>query len=334
MKKVAIIIVNWNGKRLLKNCLSSVFEQGYKNFDVYFVDNGSVDGSVEYVQKNFPKIKIIRLKKNTGFAMGNNVGILRAFEDSEVRYIVCLNNDTKVNKNWLKELVKITDRKEKIGMVASKSFFSDGKIQNVGLYIASDDLKSSGGISRGFDEDPSKFNKEEEIFASSGCSALYKREMLEEIGLFDGDFFAYSEDSDLGFRAQSAGWKAIYNPKSQLIHYHSKTSGGAGSPMKAFFVKRNGFFEALKNYSWEDFFKYVINDFKTYFSYLKVGKKNKSVTNLKNTVGIFGVILIIFKIYGSILWNFPKMFRKRLIIQQNRKITKAEYKDLFIKFSK
>ena len=334
MKKVVIIIVNWNGKRLLENCLKAVFNQTYKNFDVYFVDNGSTDNSVEYVAKKFPKIKIIELKENTGFAKGNNVGIIKAFKDKKVEYIVCLNNDTKVDRDWLSESVEKADRNEIVGMVASKALFSDGKIQSAGLYIATNDVKSSGGISRCFNQESEKFNKEEEIFAPSGCSALYKRKMLEEIGLFDENFFAYSEDSDLGFRAQLQGWKCLYNPKSQLTHYHSKTSGGTGSPLKAFYTKRNGFFKAFKNYSLLDFFKYIARDFKKYLAYLKIGKENKSVVNLKNKVGVVGVIWIVFKIYGSILWNLPKMFKKRFLIQKNKKITREEYKNLFIKFSK
>lgn len=131
-KKIAIIIVNWNGKRLLKTCLKAVFDQTYKNFDVYFVDNGSEDGSGKFVENKFPKTKIIKLKENTGFAKGNNVGIKKAFEDKKVEYIVCLNNDTKVDKNWLKELVKPVQQNEKIGMVASKAFSQMAKFKALG----------------------------------------------------------------------------------------------------------------------------------------------------------------------------------------------------------
>jgi GT2 family glycosyltransferase len=334
MKKVAIIIVNWDGERLLKTCLEAVYEQAYKNFEVYFVDNGSEDNSVEFVKKNFPKVKIIRLKENTGFAKGNNVGIGEALEDKEIEHIVCLNNDTKVDKNWLAELVKSADKNKQVGMVASKAFFPDEKIQSAGIYIQSKDLKSSGGISRGFDEKANKFNQEELIFAPSGCSALYKRKALEEAGLFDEDFFAYSEDHDLGMRIQLMGWKCLYNPKSQLVHYHSKTSGGVGSPFKAFYTKRNGLIQAVKNYSSKDIFQHILNDFKFYLSCLKKDNQNKSVFNLKKKVGLKGTLLIILKIYWSFLIHLPKTLVKRRKIQKTKRINKEEYKKLFIDFSK
>jgi hypothetical protein len=334
MKKVAIIIVNWNGKRLLKTCLEAVYDQTYKNFEVYFVDNGSEDDSVEFVEKNFPKTKVIRLKENTGFAKGNNVGIRKVLEDREIEYIVCLNNDTKVDANWLTELVKSADKNKQVGMVASKAFFPDGKTQSVGIYIQSKDLKSSGGISRGFDEKTNKFNQEELIFAPSGCSALYKRKALEEAGLFDEDFFAYSEDHDLGMRIQLMGWKCLYNPKSRLVHYHSKTSGGVGSPFKAFYTKRNGLMQAVKNYSLKDIFQYILRDFKFYLICLKKENQNKSVSNLKKKVGMKGTLLIILKIYGSFLINLPKTLIKRYNIQKTKRISKEEYKKLFIDFSK
>ena len=110
MKKVAVIIVNWNGKKFLGNCLKSVYEQSYDNFDLYFVDNGSIDDSVEFVKKNFPKACIISLTENTGFALGNNIGIEKALEDSDVEYVVLLNNDTVTEKDWLQSTKKVGGR--------------------------------------------------------------------------------------------------------------------------------------------------------------------------------------------------------------------------------
>ena len=104
-KKVAIIIVNWNGLKFLNDCLSAVYMQTYQNFDVYFVDNGSTDNSLNFIKENFSKVKIVQLKNNTGFAKGNNEGIKEAFKDVDVEYVVCLNNDTIVDKNWLYGLV-------------------------------------------------------------------------------------------------------------------------------------------------------------------------------------------------------------------------------------
>ena len=119
MKKAAIVIVNWNGKKFLRNCLDSVYKQTYKNFQLYFVDNGSIDGSSEFVKENYPRTMIMQLDKNYGFAKPNNIAIKEAFKDKSVEYIVCLNNDTIVDKNWLKELIKTALKDKKIGAVSS-----------------------------------------------------------------------------------------------------------------------------------------------------------------------------------------------------------------------
>ena len=105
MKKASIIILNWNGKGLIKDCLNSVYNQTYKNFEVYFIDNGSTDNSIAHVKKNFPKSNNFQLDKNKGFAKGMNEGIKKSLKDNKTKYIVCLNNDTIVDKNWLKELI-------------------------------------------------------------------------------------------------------------------------------------------------------------------------------------------------------------------------------------
>src|SRR3989338_5395553 len=192
-KKASIIIVNWNGKKFLKDCLNAVCKQTYKNFQVYFVDNGSLDGSSDYVRRDFPKTKTIQLNKNYGFAKGNNEGIKEAFKDKSIEYIVCLNNDTIVDKNWLKELVKTAEKDKKIGMVSSKAYFPDGKIQNAGLsFEKALQINKDGGISIGYgkkDSEVPSLQKEIEIFAPGGVAPLYKRKMLEELYKINKEYF-------------------------------------------------------------------------------------------------------------------------------------------------
>lgn len=122
--KVTIVILNWNSKKYLSECLPSVFNQSYPNYEVILVDNGSTDGSVEFVRENYPQVKIIKLDKNYGTAKGNNIGIEEALKDENVRYIAVLDNDAKVDRNWLSELVKAAENDEemrrKVGMWASK----------------------------------------------------------------------------------------------------------------------------------------------------------------------------------------------------------------------
>lgn len=186
-KKVAIIIVNWNGLKFLNDCLNAVYKQTYKNFDIYFVDNGSYDESVKYVLNNFPKIKVISLEDNTGFARGNNIGIREAFKDKDIKYIVCLNNDTKVKNNWLYELIKTASSDKKIGAVGSKILFYNREktINSVGIIP----LKNGNALNYGKNTSYSNFNKTEIIFGPCAASALYTRECLEKVGLFDEKYF-------------------------------------------------------------------------------------------------------------------------------------------------
>ncbi|MDK2907725.1 MAG: hypothetical protein PWQ87_183 [Candidatus Woesearchaeota archaeon] len=325
MKKAAIIIVNWNGKKFLKDCLNAVYKQTYENFEVYFVDNGSIDGSADYVKKNFPKAKVIKLSKNTGFAKGNNEGIKEAFKDKKVEYIVCLNNDTIVDKNWLKELVKTAEKDEKIGMVSSKAYFKDGKtIQNAGLiYSPSLHINKKGGISLGYgmtDKEMPELSNEIEIFCPGGVAPLYKRKVLEFLykrdkEIFDEDFFAYAEDLDLGFRIRKIGYISFLSPKAKLIHLHSKT-GGVASPFKAYYSERNTILTAIKNLPLFDLFLFPFRNFFVKVSYLK--KENSSVKKLREDKSLSGIFWILIKAHFSALFLTPKMLIKRWRIQYNR----------------
>ena len=178
----AIIIVNWNGKRFLKDCLDSLFNQTYKKFKVILVDNDSKDGSQKFVEKNYPKVQLIKLDYNFGFSRGNNIGIMEAFKDESIKYIVCLNNDTKVDKNWLKELIKIVDLNPRIGICQSKIlYYNNPKIINSVGILTSKDMTT---VNRGIGEpDHGQYEEIEEIFGDCAASVLYTRKMLEDINV-------------------------------------------------------------------------------------------------------------------------------------------------------
>ena len=318
-KKVAIIIVNWNGKQYLKNCLTAVDAQTFKNFEVYFVDNGSEDGSVSFVKKYFPKTHIVQLDHNTGFAIGTNKGIEKAMEDKETSYIVCLNNDTIVEKNWLEELVKTADSEDSIGAVSSKAYFDDGvTIQNAGLeFFKALQTNRKGGISIGYEKNDSEapeLSRDIEIFAAGGVAPLYKREVLKKLlkrdgEIFDEDFFAYVEDYDLGFRIRSLSYKAVLSSGAKLIHLHSKT-GGVASPLKSFYCERNSILCAIKNFPLLDLLLFPLRNLGLKMSYLY--KKNNSVAKLKSKVGAFSMILILIKADFEALCLIPKYLAKRI----------------------
>ncbi len=242
--KVSIVIVNWNGRKYLDRCLTSVFAQYYSNYEIVFVDNGSSDGSAEYVEIEFPQAKIIRLDKNYGFAKGNNVGMEEAFKDPLVKYIAVLNNDTEVHPRWLQELVNVAEAHKQLGSVAPKILFyyDRSMICCVGISV----YRDGGAMEKGrLEDDCSQYDMEEEVFGPTAASALYRREMLEEVGFFDEDYFVYYEDVDLAWRARLAGWTCLYVPTSIVYHILAATSERFPT-MKAYYMERNRLWNVAK----------------------------------------------------------------------------------------
>ena len=220
--KVSIIILNWNGLKYTIECLESLKKITYPNYEVIVVDNGSEGNDADVLEKRYKGyIKLIRNKENLGFTGGNNIATRQVLKEGKSNYILFLNNDTKVDRDWLKELVRAADNSgPRVGRFQSKLLsYIDHRI------IDSTGHKKVAGrvINRGKgQEDRGQFDKKKEIFSVRAASALYKKEMLQEIGLFDGNFFAGFEDVDLDFRANRAGWKAIFVPES--IAYHKRGS--------------------------------------------------------------------------------------------------------------
>ena len=239
--KVSVIILNWNGKKFLKECLDSLAAQTYRDFETILVDNGSTDGSAEYVRDNYFWVRLLALHENTGFAEGNNRALLLA----QGEFVVLLNNDTKIKPDFLKEMLEAAQCDEKVGMVAAKmmNYYSPQIIDSAGLKISSNGL----GYSIGIDERDSGQYDGVDIFGPCGGAALYCRTMLDEIGFFDPDFFAYYEDYDLAWRARLAGWKAVAASLALVYHVHSAT-GGMMSPFKVYHSHRNKWFVIIKNW--------------------------------------------------------------------------------------
>ncbi len=333
--KIAVIVINWGGKHLLEECLTSVENQDYDNYKIIFVDNGSKDKSVEFVKEKFPKVEIISLDKNTGFAKANNIGMHKAFEDSEVEYIAILNNDAMVEKKWLSEMMKVITQNDKIGSVAPKikKYYKRNIIDSIGNAIHLD----GGGVSNHINEvDNGQYDDIKEIFGPSGCSCMYSRRMLEDVQIkddfFDDDFFAYFEDIDLNWRARLRGWKSIFAPNAVVYHKHSETTV-LYSPFKAFHTNRNRYFVVIKNYPLfllpKAFFYLFLRYFYSIFSIAK--NKGPSARLIKKS-GFFEAVKIIIKGWIDVAKYFPLMLKKRKIIQKYKKSSSTDAKDWFDKY--
>jgi len=210
---VSIIVVNYKGKKYLDDCFNSLFSLDYPKIEVIMVDNSSNDGSVTYVKKKFSQVKIIQNRINN-YALANNLGIKQA----KGSFIAILNNDTKADKNWLKELIKVMQSDENIGAVGSKVLFENGKINSAGQIQYPNFYWSDRGYG---EKDRGQYNTIEEMDSICGVSVLYRKECLDDVGLLDEDFIMYCEDIDMSLRCKHKGWKLVYAPKSIVYHrYH------------------------------------------------------------------------------------------------------------------
>lgn len=239
--KVSVIILTWNGRAFLKECLDSLAAQSFSDFETILVDNGSSDGSADYVRSTFPWVRLLELPENAGFAEGNNRGLAL----TQGAYIVTLNNDTKADPDFLAELVRVAEDDARIGMVAARmrNYYRPERIDAAGLKIGSNGLGYNIGIG---EIDDGRYDSVP-LFGPCGGAALYRREMLDEIGFLDPDFFAYYEDFDLAWRARLAGWTCAAAPRAVVYHVHSATSG-EWSPFKVYQTHRNKWYVIIKNW--------------------------------------------------------------------------------------
>lgn len=315
---VSVVILNWNGCRLLEGCLASVRAQSHVPLEIIVTDNGSTDGSVALVKERFPEAKVILNERNLGFGGGNNVAI-RA---SQGRYILLLNNDTTLHPNCIEELKSSIDRDPRYGASAPKILLSQAPhlIDAAGMVVCPDGLS----IGRGRLEQEERYDRETEVFFASGCACLFRREMLETIGLYDEDFFAYAEDTDLGWRARLADWKCIYTPRAIVYHLHSASSG-TYSQMKAFLVERNRIWLAIKNFPFSLLLRGQAYTLRRYFWQAYGALTGKGAAGqFTETHSKTELLMILLRVYISVLKSLPVLLRKRRMIQERKRISNRD----------
>jgi hypothetical protein len=238
---LSIVIVNWNGRQHLARCLPSLLAQSYRDFEIILVDNASTDGSAAFVREHYPQVRLLENERNLGFAAPNN----QAIRAARGPYIVTLNNDTRLPPGWLQALVEAAQAHPEMGAFASLIVFDDRRtmIDSAGLSVT---LAGMGCQNR-MGEDARRVTQPEEVFGACAAAALYRRALLDDVGLFDEDYFAYYEDVDLAWRARLLGWRAMLVPEAQAYHVHSAT-GGRGTPLKRRLINRNKVWTTLKDY--------------------------------------------------------------------------------------
>ena len=229
---ISVVIVNWNGIDFIGKCLDGLRAQNRRDFSIIMVDNASQDGSLEFVQNNFPEVKILVQSENTGFSVANNI----ALKSVRTEYVALLNNDAVPHRDWLKNLVNALDKDQEAGFCASKMLFYEKPeiIDRAGdIYTT-----AATALLRGRGAPAEDFNRPERVFGACAGAALYRTKMLDEIGLFDENFFLVYEDVDLSFRAQLRGYKCLYVPDA-IVYHHAGSSIGDDSPISVYYSHRN-----------------------------------------------------------------------------------------------
>jgi GT2 family glycosyltransferase len=208
---VSIIIVNYNGEKILERCLSAVFKTEYLFYEVIIVDNNSSDNSIGMVREQFPKCKIISMKENMGFAIPNNVGA----SQSRGAFLAFLNNDTVVTPTWLKELVQVMERDPDVAICQSLLLKPDGDVDSSGDFATR--------FGRTYSSKKSGFTEPREILSAKGAAMLVRRDYFLEVGGFDPDYFITFEDVEIGWKTWIRGLKVVMVPTSVVCHSPNTT---------------------------------------------------------------------------------------------------------------
>lgn len=236
---ISVIIPNWNGAALLPSCLDALREQTLRDFEVILVDNASRDESCALVRERYPEVRLLEMPRNLGLTGGCNAGIGVACGE----LIALLNNDAEADPRWLEALAGALARHPEAGSAATKMLLHDRRdvINSAGDFFGRDGIPGNRGV---WQPDDGRYDQEMWVFGACGGAVAYRRAMLDEIGLFDEDFFMYCEDVDLAWRAQLAGWRCIYAPQARVYHRLSATGGGA---LSSYYTGRNTLYVIAKD---------------------------------------------------------------------------------------
>jgi len=236
-----VIIVNYNAGKHLERCLPALLREVAADSQVILVDNASIDGSIEYVERMLPEVTVIRNQANRGFGQGSNVGARRA----EGAYLAFLNPDTVVEPGWLGALIEALEADPQAGLATSKILLLADPAQ---INTCGNEMHYTGlTLCRGLGMDRGAYSEPAQVSAVSGAAFAIRRDVYEALGGFDEDFFLYMEDTDLSWRARLAGYKCLYVPQSVLHHDYGLRFG----PEKTFYQERNRYLMLLKGLRWQ-----------------------------------------------------------------------------------
>lgn len=314
--RVAVVIVNYNGEAYLADCLGALSRQTFRDFFVVLFDNGSTDGSIELVEREYPEVELIRSGVNLGFAAGNNRAIERALAGDLPEYVLTLNNDVVLGDRCLELLVDTMDSSpDDVWSCQPKMyFFDDGSgerlFNNAGIVVWRDGSAFNRGINQ---TDRGQYDHDTDIFGTCAGASLYRRSALEEVGLFDEDFFTYLEDVDIAWRGRLAGYRSLLCPGAVCRHRHG--ASGVDPAGKISRLERNRVWVLLKNYSVLDI---IISPLFTLYRYARLalaglskGKAGRRLGSYKGDLSAFALLTAV--VEGALrgFMGMPECIRRR-----------------------
>ena len=308
---------------VLEACLRALESQTVDEFEVVVIDNsgtGRVQASNPQVS---PRVRVIANQRNVGFGTAVN----QAFRASKAPYLATLNDDAVADPRWLEKLLAEADAHPSTGMFASEvRLAGTGKLDSAGMLIASDGSSKQR-------RSPTAL-ADADALLPSGSAALYRRTMLEEIGLFDESFFLYCEDTDLGLRAQWAGWGCRYVPGAVVEHRYSHTAGRA-SPLKAYYVERNRLYTIVKNFPARMLWAAPFASAARYFWHVAALVSGRGKAAEYRDEGHSAAMLpwLVIRAHVATLFRLPALWAARQRIRATRRITSAEFRTLLERHS-
>jgi GT2 family glycosyltransferase len=327
---VTVVVVNWNRRELLQSCLKSLARQTHPSFEVVVVDNGSVDGSaglVEEMASSYPVLlRLIINSNNRGFCAANNQG----FAASGSELVALLNNDAEADPGWLEALEQVIRVSGDVGMAASKILVWEDprRIDKVGHLIYPDGQNRGRGTGQ---LDQGQFDQVEETLWPDGCAAMYRRAMLDEVGGFDEEFFAYADDAELGLRGRIAGWTCLYAPGAVVRHHRGATLG-LDSARRLTLIERNRVLLAIKLFPWN--LLWLNGPY--YLARIAAGlwsalRNRGELRHYSGTRGKLSAAMALVRGTVSAIPLIPSMVRKRRAFRSKRRLTPWQIRRLLLR---
>jgi GT2 family glycosyltransferase len=280
-----IVVLNWNGKRLTTECLDSLKEIDYSNYEILLVDNGSTDGSQEYFRAQYPEIVLLENEADLGFADGNNVGIRHAM-NGRADYVLLLSNDTVVHAQFLSELVHVAERDLRIGFVGPKIYYHDRRGQRDVIAFAGGCVNLWIGKARNIGEgekDTGQYEDIKEVNYLQGSCLMVKREVVQRIGLLDSTFFAYWEETDWCVRGCHAGYTLMFVPNAKIWH---RVAASTGEVQRRYLFTRNLFWFMKKRATGKQYLSFLL-----YFFFVQFWISTGKIIGSRNSRGQFPCFL-------------------------------------------